>query len=77
MFENPGPEKFTAGKLDVIVFELEAVIELSPLPPVLGVMESVGEVWFAAPEERASTLSEGVRLSEAVDDALLRESPAL
>jgi hypothetical protein len=80
LFEDPAPgEKFTAWKLVVIVLNDEAVIELSPLPLVLGVMESVGEVWFAArsPREGISTLREGVRLSDALDDALLRGSPDL
>jgi hypothetical protein len=80
LFEDPAPgEKFTAWKLVVIVLNDEAVIELSPPPLVLGVMESVGEVWFAAlsPREGVSTLREGVRLSDALDDALLRGSPDL
>jgi len=78
--EDPGPgEKFTAWKLLVMVLKVEAVIELSPLPLVLGVIESVGEAWFTtpAPCDGVSTFSEGVRLSDALDDALLRGSPDL
>lgn len=69
----------TAWKFVVIVLNDEAVIELSPLPLVLGVKESVGEAWFAAPTpcDGVSTLREGVRLSDAVEDALLRGSPDL
>ncbi len=57
-----------------------SVIELSPLPLVLGVIESVGEVWFRldeVPWEGVSTFNGGVLLSDAVDDALLLGSPAL
>ena len=63
----------------MIVLNDDAVIELSPLPLVLGVMESVGDVWFAAlaPWDGVSTFREGVRLSDALDDALLRGSPDL
>ena len=80
MFEDPDPgEKFTAWKLVVMVLKDDAVIELSPLPLVLGVIESVGEVWFAAlsPKEGVSTFKEGVLLSDALEDALLRGSPDL
>ena len=77
----PGPgEKFTAWKLLVIVWKLAAVIELSPLPLVLGVIESVGEVWIvlaSAPWAGVSTFRDGVLLSDALDDALLRGSPDL
>jgi len=53
--KSPG-EKFTAWKLVVIVLKLKAVMELSPLPLVGGVIESVGESWFA---EGVSTFSGG------------------
>jgi hypothetical protein len=80
LFEDPGPgEKFTAWKFVVMVLNDEAVIELSPLPLVLGVKESIGEVGFVALPawDGVSTLREGVRLSDALDDALLRGSPDL
>jgi hypothetical protein len=80
LFDGPNPEdKFTAWKVVLIVPKAEAVIELSPLLLVLGVRESVGEAWFAAPTpwDGVSTLREGVRLSDAVDDARLRGSPDL
>jgi hypothetical protein len=80
LFEDPNPEdKFTAEKFVLIVLNDAAVMELSPLPVVLGVRESVGEAWLAAatPWDGVSTLREGVRLSDAVDDALLRGSPDL
>ena len=61
-----------------MVLKLDAVIELSPLADVLGVAESVGDVWFAAiPCEGVSTFNGGVLLSDALDDALLRGSPDL
>jgi hypothetical protein len=80
LFEDPGPgEKLTAWKLVVMVLKVEAVIELSPLPLVLGVIESVGEVWGAAPAacDGVSTFNERARASDALDDALLRVSPDL
>jgi hypothetical protein len=59
--------------------KLVAVNEPPPLPLVLGVIESVGEacVAAAAPKAGVSTFSEGVLLSDALDDALLLGSPAL
>jgi hypothetical protein len=63
-----------------MVLKLEAVIELSPLAEVLGVAGSVGDIWFALvaiPCDGVSTFNEGVLLSDALDDALLRGSPDL
>lgn len=55
-----------------MVLKLVVVIELSPLPVVLGVMESVGEACMALPKvAEGSTFKSGVLLSVSVEDALL------
>jgi hypothetical protein len=67
-------EKLTAWKL--LVIALNAVIEPSAPPDVLGVIESLGEVWFAAGFcDGVSTFRGGVRLSDALEDALLLREP--
>lgn len=58
--------------------KLVAVMVLSPLAEVFGVDDSVGEIWFRIrpPWDGVSTFKDGVRLSDALEDALLL-SPAL
>ena len=57
---------------------LKAVIELSTLAEVLGVIESVGEGWLltgglvGSPWDGVSTLSGGVLLSDGLEEPLLR-----
>lgn len=65
--------KLTLERWSVIVPKLEAVIVLSPLPLVLGVVLSIEGPWFVFKSgscDGVSTFNDGVLVSEALDEAL-------